>query len=148
MKKTKILITGANGYIGTSIIKMLSKDHENIEIIGVCRKIIKKVPNVHYYFLKNLKDDEGINYYLKQCSILIHLAAVVHKKESQVSKDEMYNVNVIATEELVKKSLKAGVKKFIFFSTISVLGSSSKTILNENSKPILNTYYSKSLTRH
>jgi len=92
MEKKKILITGANSYVGTSFEKWVSKyDTYQVDTI-------------------NLRNT------------ILHVAAIVHKKEKR-GDEALYNeVNTELAYEVAKKAKKEGVKQFIFMSSIAVYG--------------------------
>lgn len=101
----QILITGENGYISNSLKRYFTTESVNKKII---LKSIRK-ENLSFIELK------GIN-------VLIHPAAIVHRKESSLSKEIYFEVNTELTVELAKKAKEAGVQQFVFFSTMAVYG--------------------------
>lgn len=116
----KILITGANGFVGSSLTEELrSQGHIVIKSVREVRapdelchgELDKKT------FWKDL---------LPGCDIVIHLAAMVHfiKDSSKNKSSEYLRINSDATVRLAKESLKFKVKKFIFISTAKVNGES------------------------
>ncbi|WP_421663846.1 NAD-dependent epimerase/dehydratase family protein [Lysinibacillus telephonicus] len=119
----KITITGVNGYISNSISTWLSKKSQlfDINLISIRDEIT--LPN--------------------NTDVLIHTAALVHKKESNFLESDYFKVNCDLTVQLAKKAKISGVKHFIFFSTMAVYGIESGEI---HSKSVLQpkTFYGKS----
>ena len=115
-----ILITGENGYLSNNI-----KD----ELIG------------RGYNAKNISVKNGIdNINFDNCSVIIHCAAIVHKREKSIG-FELYNkVNYELTVKLAEKARCEGVKRFVFISSMSVYGSTSGKI-DKDTETIPKSYY-------
>ncbi len=119
-KKIKnIMITGANGFIGSHLMKMFS-EMDGYSVTGLVRKS------------SNLFRLEGRDYKLKYSSLesisgdtLRGIDVVIHTagKASDWGKySEFYKTNYEGTINLVKRSIEAGVKRFIHFSSTVVYG--------------------------
>jgi len=122
----KILITGANSYIGTSFEKWLAKEPEKyavdtVDMIGDSWK---------------QKDFSGYD-------VVFHVAGIAHVKETKKNKELYYKVNRDLSYETARKAKKEGVKQFIFLSTMSVYGV-EKGIIDENTPLKPKTNYGKS----
>jgi UDP-glucose 4-epimerase len=130
MENKKILITGANSYIGTSFERWVSKyDRYQIDTI-------------------NLRNDNWKSHDFSKYDSILHVAAIVHKKEKR-GDEALYNeVNTELAYEVAKKAKKEGVKQFIFMSSMAVYGckenSSSEVIIKEDTICRPDTYYGKS----
>jgi nucleoside-diphosphate-sugar epimerase len=126
----KILITGANGFLGKFISKELSKDLN--EIISVTRSISN-------YSVAVGEIDENTNWtdVLIGCDVVIHLAARVHQMsdDSFDPLSEFRRVNTEGTLNLALQAKKLGVKRFIFISSIKVNGEESDNSYAEYSRP-------------
>ena len=120
----KILVTGASGFIGQSLCETLSKSGRSV--LGAVRNLnsilinknIEYIPVGDIAFKKNWKD------LLVDVDCIIHCAGRAHIiKETTKIPIELYRlINVEATRELAKQAAEVGVKKFIFLSSIKVLG--------------------------
>jgi nucleoside-diphosphate-sugar epimerase len=95
-------------------------------------------------FQKSLDFDAAV----RNCGAVIHLAAEIY------AIDKMQRVNVEATEALVQASERAGVKVFLYTSTISVYGSGLQRTITEDSpvltqdKDIKNEYWESGWLRN
>jgi UDP-glucose 4-epimerase len=120
----KILVTGANGFIGSAIINSLSNNN-NIHIIAALRKnsnIIVNKSNVSIILIEDI--NKHTNWYkaLEGVTTVIHTAGVAHKS-SKLVKNEIYReVNYYGTLNLAEQAISSGVKRFIFLSSIKVNG--------------------------
>ena len=119
----KILVTGGNGFIGVSLVQRLIKESYKPKII-----VRDKLHAFHhqecFIHTENITDTTDWTYLLQDCSVVIHLAASVHNKLS--SDEEYIKNNVDATLNLAQQAAKAGVKRFIFLSSIGVNGKGTK----------------------
>lgn len=135
-----ILITGSDGYIGSSLIEFLNK--KNFSVRGANRRIKLKVDkNLDYVYidLKKNKIDKAI---FKNVKTIIHAVSLNHDdciRNPQLAK----KVNVDGTINLLKNAYKMGVKQFIYLSTIHVYGTNLCLNTSEEEKPNPNSIYSK-----
>lgn len=126
----KILITGSNGYVGNCLKNYLIDKNKNIVLLSRESQINGKKIND----LSKISDWESI---LSGVHTVIHLAAYVHKSEFLSKKNAKinYDINCSLTQKIAKNAKIAGVKNFIFLSSIGVLGSSTnESKLNKFSK--------------
>jgi nucleoside-diphosphate-sugar epimerase len=130
----KVLVTGASGFVGQHLVKELKFQY--IEVVSVGRnKSISQEDDC--YAVTDFTDASAWQEPLTGCDVVIHLAARVHvmKEKSLKALDEFRQVNVNGTLTLAKQAEKAGVKRFIYISSIGVNGDSSNTPFTENDKP-------------
>ena len=105
----KLLLTGATGFIGSSFC---SNYHDKFEI--------------ETFSFQNDLNTLSLN----NIDTLVHLSALVHQMGG--ASDEAYHeVNVIKTVALAQKAKDAGVKQFVFMSTVKVYGEESDTPYTE-----------------
>jgi UDP-glucose 4-epimerase len=120
----KILITGANSYIGNSFENWVSKwsDKYKVDSIGI-----------RTYEWKE-KSFEGYD-------VVFHVAAIVHVKENDI--DQYFRVNRDLALEIAYKAKQEGVKQFVFLSTMGVYGTETGHI-TKDTEPKPKTPYAKS----
>jgi nucleoside-diphosphate-sugar epimerase len=140
-----IFITGANGTIGSSLVKSLADlDHNIFALVKDTTddynlKNIKGL-KIIYCDIRNFSE---ISHYLKSIDIFIHLAAIVHK--SNVYDDIYFEVNFNATKKIFEICKENYVNHFIFASTIALYGLSKKNkLFFEDSNILPTTPYSQS----
>jgi len=132
----KIIITGANGYLGSRLSFYLSnKGHE---IIAVCRK--KKNKNiglsrhVSRIIFGDIRESQTINLIADEdADLIIHLVSLDHH-ESEKNPDFVLDVNVKPIWNLLEASKDKKLKRFIYFSTVHVYGNNQHTLVNESQK--------------
>ena len=120
----KILITGATGYLGSTVARHLIQAGKNVVRTG--RR--KSSSDKSQYISRELRSNTDWSDVLKGVSHIVHTAARVHvlNERSKDPLEAFREVNVEGTLNLARQALQAGVKRFIFISTIGVNG--SKTI--------------------
>ncbi len=132
----RILITGGLGYLGGRVSKYLSEttDYE-------LRITTRKNPNDCPVWLKNgeiikldFVSDNDFSLLCEGVKCVIHLAAM---NEIDCASDPVsaLAVNGLGSLKFLNAALKAGVKRFIYFSTAHIYGSPLQGIINEKSCP-------------
>jgi len=101
----KILITGNTGYIASRLEKWFQDKSTESELNRMS--------------VRDFSDDFQIP---EVTDVLIHTAALVHKKESNYTEKDYFDVNCSMTFQLAQKAKIAGVKHFVFLSTMAVYG--------------------------
>ncbi|MDC4217031.1 MAG: NAD(P)H-binding protein [Candidatus Nitrosopumilus limneticus] len=119
VKRIKIVIIGANGFVAKNLRKYLSKN--NFDLISISRNDFKEYKN-EKKIISNNYDEKIIVKKIKNCDALIHLVGL--GKQSIDIDYEMVNVNF--TNHIVNLAKKAKIKKIIYNSG---LGVSSKTTI-------------------
>ena len=85
----------------------------------------------------DLAEEKNLIAALQGVEVVIHLAARVHVMNEKGGDPlvEYRRVNVVATENLARESAKAGVKRFVFLSSIKVNGEESDVAYRESDPP-------------
>lgn len=117
----KILITGESGFIGKNLVKTL-KQH-NVRVVGVGRRLITSEADA-FFAVPDFTDLSAWQTPLKDCDLVIHLAARVHVMNDDAvnALREFRKINVDGTLALAEQAANAGVKRFIYISSIKVNG--------------------------
>ncbi|NCR09960.1 MAG: NAD-dependent epimerase/dehydratase family protein [Microcystis aeruginosa LG13-11] len=130
-----ILVTGATGFIGSYLLQILSQ--HKFHITAAVRKNLSHSLSKPIRIVKVGNIDEKTNWQeaLQGIDIVIHLAARAHIINETIPNPEaeFIKVNTQGTANLVKQSIQAGVKHFIFISSIGAMTTQSDRILTENS---------------
>ena len=143
----KILVTGATGFIGVSLCKALISNPV-LSVVGSGRSSMDLVAN-NFLFARIPDSPSPVEWrsLLEGVDVVIHLAARAHVL-SEVSRDpmaEFRHVNVEGTLTLARQAIEAGVKRFIFLSSIGVNGSCTLTqAFDEASLPTPHAMYAVS----
>lgn len=116
----KILLTGANGFLGKSIVKELAKKNNLISLsrtVGDYRLSLEK----------------EVPIFKQKFDLVIHAAGKAHSiPRCEVEKKQFHDVNVLGTQNLLKGLERIGIPdEFVFISSVSVYGHESGRDINE-----------------
>jgi nucleoside-diphosphate-sugar epimerase len=123
-QQRKLVLTGANGYIGSR----LSQTLDNFSIIGCVRSSTNIVNGCNVIVeTGNLVDFSGWGDLLQNVECVVHLAARAHiaKDFSKNPINEFRKTNTDVTLRMAKIAAASGVKRFVYVSSIGVLGNST-----------------------
>lgn len=117
----KVLITGANGFIGREIVAELSA---NCEIIKLAGKNSKSDDYLNIDITNKTEVESLAN--LENIDALIHTAGLAHQF-GEKAREDFFKVNVVGTENICNLAVKLNVKHFILISSVSVYGKSKNS---------------------
>lgn len=119
----RVLVTGATGFVGAAVLDLaLTKQHD---VLATVRNESNAIGcNVSKTVVTDLNADTHWGEALESRDVVVHSAARVHVMEDQSTAplDEFRKVNVDGTVNLARQAAAAGVKRFIFISSIKVNG--------------------------
>lgn len=118
----KIAITGATGFLGTHLLKELPA--EQLVILGRRDPILP----TSIFHKCSIDGDADFSESLVSVKVVIHCAARAHimNDDSEDPLAEFRKVNTLGTLNLAKQAAGAGVKRFIYISSIKVNGESTE----------------------
>jgi nucleoside-diphosphate-sugar epimerase len=125
---SRVLVTGPDGFIGRTLMEALnSAGHQAVPAAKV-RILLEKrsTPN------------PPLDSLLRDCSVVIHLAGRAHviRELHNDPSGEFRKANLHATLSMADIAAKAGVTRFVFVSSIGVLGNTSgRAVFNERDVP-------------
>ena len=116
-----ILITGGCGFVGTVLTEKLLQDGHRITVVDTqwFGNHLKKHPQLNVIQQDTRNVDEIP---LQNVEVLIHLANIANDPGVEMNPTLSWEVNVLATQQLADRAVRAGVKQFIFASSGSVYG--------------------------
>ena len=119
----RILITGKDSYIGSNFKNYLEVYPEEYEVVEL-----------------DVRDESWKEYNFAPYEVVFHVAGIAHIKEVKENEALYYKVNRDLVVDVATKAKEAGVRQFIFMSSMSVYGI-NQGIINLDTKPKPNTYY-------
>lgn len=125
----KILITGVHGFVGSNLVKALSKEHTvyGLDIISPNKEGVRFT--FSWDFLD--KPDE-----IPEVDAIIHLAGKAHDTKNEAAADVYFKVNTDLTKKIFDYFLAHdSIKKFVFFSTAKAAADKVDGILTEDVVP-------------
>tara|TARA_B100000315_G_scaffold260721_1_gene324447 strand:- start:7774 stop:8817 length:1044 start_codon:yes stop_codon:yes gene_type:complete len=137
-KVKKIVVIGAGGYIGTTLVDLLLK--ENYFVIGIDRYFFGKellgkdvLQNQRFSLLqkdiRNLGSDD-----FADCDVVINLAGLSNDPSCELDPNLTNDINYVGSVDAAKSAKKAGVAHYVFSSSCSVYGHGSNAALTEESE--------------
>ena len=128
----KTLITGANGFVGSAVMRHCLDAGQEVRVIvrpGSDRKNLEG-QDIEI-FEGDLQDKTSLENAVNNCNAVFHVAA--DYRLWIPDPDNMYQTNVTGTRDLMLASAEAGVDKIVYTSSVAVLGlNSDGTSANEN----------------
>lgn len=125
----KILITGVHGFVGSNLVKALSKEHTiyGLDIVSPIRE------GIRYTFSWDDLDKEDM---IPSVDAIIHLAGKAHDTKNQTESEVYFKVNTGLTQRIFDYFLAhPRCKKFIFFSTAKAAADKVDGVLTEDVEP-------------
>lgn len=130
-RMSRILITGASGFIGTNLIDYLQK--KSLKILPFSRDLGFEYSEI----VSNYINNEDIN-------VIIHLAGKAHDLKNISIEQDYFNVNTDLTINIFNSFLKSNAKKFIFLSSVKAVKDQLDSVLTEEIEPDPISAYGKS----
>lgn len=130
--KPKILVTGYSGFVGGHLLNHLGDAFE-LNLLG------RKASNSGKVYKSDIDATSDYGDALNGVEVVIHSAARVHVMNDDVAEplEAFRAVNTAGTLNLARQAADAGVKRFIFVSTIKVNGeqTSSRSAFSSTDEP-------------
>lgn len=126
----KVLITGANSYIGTSVEKWLNDSNNEYQVDTL-----------------DMLDDNWRTFDFSQYDTVLHVAGIAHADVGNISdeiKKKYYKVNTELTIETARKAKESNVKQFIFMSSMIVYSGCGETRITRDTNPKAENFYGDS----
>ena len=123
----KVFITGAAGYIGSTLCRMLLS--EGYEVTGIDKllfggkSLLGLLQSSNFRFIKeDIYNTSSYESLIDSKTSVVHLAAIVGEPASRKMPEEVIKTNLEATKKIINLAVKKKIEKFIFASTCSNYG--------------------------
>ncbi len=137
----KILITGADGFIGSHLTELLVRQGYDVKAFvmynsfnswGWLDHTEKSILNQIEVFSGDVRDPYGVKTALKGCDAVLHLAALIAIPYSYHSPDTYVDTNIKGTLNIVQAARELGIDKVIHTSTSEVYGTAKFVPMTED----------------
>ena len=116
----RILVTGATGFIGGAVVRRLLQAKRTVRAMA---RRIEKAADLERagaeVAMGDLGDEDLLERAVDQCAVVVHAAAQVDEAPTRTQYE---GPNVGGTENVLIASQRAGVKRFVYISSVAVFG--------------------------
>lgn len=132
---SKVLVTGADGFIGRHLCARLER--RDFSVTRAVRAPSTKGGDGNLAVTGELADCDRLERLVAGHDAIAHLAGRAHvvRETALDPRAEFQRANVDATLRLARAAVASGVRRFVFVSSIGVLGDRSDRVLTENDLP-------------
>ncbi|XPV76210.1 MAG: NAD-dependent 4,6-dehydratase LegB [Desulfovibrio sp.] len=141
LKGKKILVTGADGFIGSHLVETLVRRGLDVRAFvyynsfnswGWLDHSDKEIKENLDVFAGDIRDPYGVKEAMKGCDVVLHLAALIAIPYSYHSPDTYVDTNVKGTLNIVQAARELGVEKVVHTSTSEVYGTAMYVPITED----------------
>lgn len=120
----RIVVTGASGFVGSAVVSALDKVERYFPVAVVRSKKDGQQLSSSMFSVPDISSATDWSAGVKDAAVVVHAAARVHvmREVEQDALAEFRKVNVEGTINLARQAAAAGVKRFVFISSIKVNG--------------------------
>jgi len=127
----KILVTGADGFIGSHLTEMLVRAGHEVKAFvlynsfnswGWLDHCAVDVKGHFEVFAGDIRDPNGVHEAMRECEVVLHLAALIAIPYSYHSPDTYVDTNIRGTLNVLQAALATGVRRVVHTSTSEVYG--------------------------
>jgi len=130
----RLLVTGATGFLGAHVVQALLG--RGLAVRALTRPGSAPAPGgTEPAPVAALNDSAGLRRALEGVTSVIHLAAYVHRARAQHDEAAYREVNVDGTVALLDAGVAAGIRDFVFVSTVKAVGEVSREPWTERTPP-------------
>lgn len=140
LSNKKILVTGADGFIGSHLTEELVRQGHSVRAFVLYNSfnswgwLDSAEPEVRRsldVFAGDIRDPHGVKTAMKGCDVVLHLAALIAIPYSYHSPDTYVDTNVKGTLNIVQAARELGVQKVVHTSTSEVYGTAKFVPITE-----------------
>ena len=141
MKGKKILVTGADGFIGSHLVEELVNQGYDVKAFciynsfnswGWIDSLSEDIKSKIEVFSGDVRDPNGVRTAMEGCDIVFHLAALIAIPYSYHSPDSYVDTNVKGTLNILQAARDFGVERILVTSTSEVYGTAQYVPINED----------------
>lgn len=131
IRGSKVLITGADGFIGSHLTEFLVNEGANVRAFvyynsfnswGWLDQSDERIKSSLDVFAGDIRDPHGVRSAMRGCDIVLHLAALIAIPYSYHSPDTYIDTNIKGTLNVLQAARELGVARVVHTSTSEVYG--------------------------
>lgn len=131
----KTLITGANGFVGSAVLRLLINDGHEIRALVRPGSDRRNFDGIDLEIIEgDLRDTDSLERAVKGCNHVFHIAA--DYRLWLPDPETMYAINVSGTRDLIIAATRAGVEKIVYTSSVATLGINKNGMVSDETTPV------------
>jgi dihydroflavonol-4-reductase len=131
----KIFLTGATGFIGHHVAKALAAEGADLRLLVRKSSNLKNLDGINgETVVGDLLQPEGLTTAIAGCDAVVHVAADYRLWIPDPK--SMYRANVDATRELLRMSREAGIRRFVYTSSVATMHFRTDGIIINEETPV------------
>lgn len=139
-QKTRVLITGVAGLLGSQLATWILDNRPECEVLGIDSLLGGYLDNVDprvIFYKRDLAEDGDIRFIFSRYrpDYVFHFAAYAAEGLSPFMRKFNYRNNVVSTVNIVNECIHSRVKRLVYTSSMSVYGHGQGHIFDENDQP-------------
>ena len=140
MSYPKILVTGAEGFIGSHLTEALVRKGYSVRALSLYNSfgtlghldgLPKDVLDAIDIHIGDIRDPGSARAAVKNCHIILHLAALIAIPYSYVAPDSYIATNIVGTLNLLTAARDLNIERFVHTSTSEVYGTAQYVPIDE-----------------
>lgn len=140
LKSKKVLVTGADGFIGSHLVEALLAHGCNVRAFvyynsfnswGWLDTLPPEVARELDVFSGDIRDPNGVLEAMKECDVVFHLAALIAIPFSYHSPDSYVDTNIKGTLNVLQAARRFGTERVLITSTSEVYGTAQYAPIDE-----------------
>lgn len=140
LKNKKILVTGADGFIGSHLVEALLLQGHDVRAFvyynsfnswGWLDSLPSRLLRECDVFAGDIRDPNGVNQAMKDCDVVFHLAALIAIPFSYHSPDSYVDTNIKGTLNILQAARMHNVERVLVTSTSEVYGTAQYAPIDE-----------------
>lgn len=141
LKKEKVLVTGAGGFIGSHLVEELIRQGYSVRAFvhynsrnswGWIEELNSTIQDNLEMFPADIRDPFVVKKAIQGCSTVFHLAALIAIPYSYIAPGEFIETNIKGTLNILQASLEEKVNRVIHTSTSEVYGTAQYVPIDES----------------
>ncbi|MBQ4291376.1 MAG: SDR family NAD(P)-dependent oxidoreductase [Muribaculaceae bacterium] len=138
MSAKKVLVTGADGFIGSHLTELLLAEGYDVRALSVYNSFnywgwLEGISHPRLEVVSgDVRDAAFCRHIARDCDVIFHLAALIAIPYSYVAPESYIDTNVKGTLNICQAAMDCGVKRLIVTSTSEVYGTAQYVPIDEN----------------
>jgi len=139
-----VLVTGATGAIGPAIVTHLTDVGYTVRALSRIPPSPHLLPRDVEHMTGSITDVMSVRRAVANVDTIFHLAALLHIENPPPDMEaEYYRVNIDGAQLVAQEAARAGVRRFVFFSTVKVYGIRQREPVGETHMTVPKTVYAR-----